>query len=154
MVSTAGKTQVFAQEGDSFLVLLEIDHADLADPLRFVNNTEDVTSNGESYTAFPFDISLPTDSDESPPRARLVIDNVSREIGEVIRDLDTAPTITIYVIRMDDFDAVEITLPSFTLRNVQYDVMQVSGELELEDLTREPFPARTFSPAEFPGLLR
>lgn len=153
-ISDTGRQQAYAQEGNDFLVLLTFDHADLAEPVRVVNNTEDIESNGQTYIAFPFQITLPTNTADSPPRARLSIDNVSQEIAQTIRLIGTPPTITIQCVRMDDHDAVEVDLPSFILRNVKMDATTVSGELELEDITREPFPARTFSPAEFPGLLR
>lgn len=153
-LSTAAKTQAFANEGDDFLLLLTIDHDDISEPIRVVHNTEDVVSNGETYVAFPFTLTLPTDRDDSPPRAQLVIDNVSREIGETIRTISTPPTVMIQVVQLADPDQVEMEIPSMVLRNVQFDAMTVTGDLELEDLSREPFPARYFTPAEFPGLLQ
>lgn len=153
-LSSVGKQQAFAQESDDFLALLTIDHADLADPIRVVNNVKDVVSGGQTYVAFPFQLTLPTDTADSPPRARLSIDNVSQEIAQTIRSISTPPTVTIRIVQMADPEQVEVNLPSFILRNVKYDATTVSGELELEDITREPFPARMFSPAEYPGLLR
>lgn len=153
-LSNDALAEVFAPESDGFLVLLTIEHDDLAVPIRVVNNTEDVDSNGETYTAFPFEVSMPTDSDDGPPRMHLVIDNISREIGEAIRTITSPATVSASAVRLADPDSVEATAPDFTLRNVTYDALTVQGDLELEDVSREPFPARTYSPAEFPGLLR
>lgn len=147
------KREAWAAESDLPLVLLAIDHADLVGTLRFVNNTEDVTSNGDVYLAFPFDVSLPDASEDAPPRARLVIDNVSREIGQAIRSISSPATVTISVIRQDAPDTVEATWPAMRLTSVSYDALTVEGALEPEDLTREPYPAHTFSPAEFPGVV-
>lgn len=151
-LSDTARGQVFQQEGGGFLELLTISHPDLAEPLRFVNNTETITSNGQTYIAFPFRVALPADKERSVPRAQLELDNVSRQIGQVIRQLNSPPTVQIEIIRIDDLDAVEVTLPAMTLNNVRYDALSVSGELSVEDTTREPFPQRSFTPAEFPGL--
>ena len=151
-LSDTARGQVFQQEGGGFLELLTITHADLPEPLRFVNNTETITSNGESYIAFPFRVKLPTEKERSIPRAQLEIDNVSRQIGQLIRQLTSPPTVQIDIIRIDDLDAVELTLPAMTLNNVRYDALSVSGELSVEDTTREPFPQRSFTPSEYPGL--
>lgn len=40
----------------AWLVLLEINTPALEDPLRLVRNTEDITWDGETWTAFPFDL--------------------------------------------------------------------------------------------------
>lgn len=151
-ISDTARAQVFAQEGGGFLELLVIDHADLADPLRFVNNTENVTSNGELYIAYPFKVMLPKDRDKASLSATLTIANVSREIGQVIRQLTSPPTVAISVIRIDDLDAVEQEYPVFTLRNAKYDTMTVSGELSVDDMMREQYPQRSFTPSEYPGL--
>ena len=53
---------------------------------------------------------------------------------------------------MDDYDAVEQVFPTFRLRNVQYNAGMLSGDLKLTDQAREPYPQRSFSPAEYRGL--
>lgn len=151
-ISDTAKAQVFGEEGGGFLELLTINHPDLVTPLRFVNNTVDITSNGDDYVAYPFTIKLPQDRDRSVPSAQLVIDNVSREIGQRIREMVEPPTVTITIIRIDDFDAVEQEYPIFTLRNARYNALTVSGELRLTDQAREPYPQRSFTPSEYPGL--
>jgi len=151
-LSDTARGQVFQQNGGGFLELLTITHDDLSEPLRFVNNTETITSNGESYIAFPFKVKLPTDKDRAVPRAQLEISNVSRQIGQLIRQLATPPTVQIDIVRMDDFDAVEMTFPPLQLRNARYDNLSVSGDLTVDDTAREPYPQRSFTPAEFPGL--
>lgn len=154
-VSPELKAAAYAQEtSDGLLVLLTLDHADLAEPIRVVANTVNVTSRGQEFIAFPFEVVLPGSSEDAPPRARLTIDNVSREITAAIRSIGSAVDVTIEAVRLEDPDSVEVSFPDFKLRDVTWDVNTVSGELQLEDMTREPFPADNFSPAEFPGLLR
>lgn len=152
-VSTTFKTSAFAQDAtDIWLVLLTIEHDDLSAPIRVVNNTENVTSNSELFVAFPFDITLPDNRDGSPPTAKLAIDNVSREIGEAIRSISSPASVKIQIVRHAALDTVEIEWPYFTLRNVKWDMLKVSGDLSFEDFVTEPYPAGKFVPAQFPGL--
>jgi len=108
--------------------------------------------NGDLFIAYPFELTLPDDRQGSAPRARLVIDNVSREIAQLIRSINTPPSVAIEVVRIDDTDSVEISLPMFRLRNVTWNVLSVSGDLTIDEIEREPFPQRRFTPAEYPGL--
>lgn len=148
------KAEAWAPESDLPLVLLTITHAALSGPLYLVNNRENVISNGETYIAFPFQITLPDSSEDAPPRARVTIDNVSREIGQAIRLMTSAAAVSIAVVRQEDPDTIEMQFSGMRNGSVLWDASKVEFDLEFEDLAREPFPALTFSPAEFPGLIR
>lgn len=153
MVTDTSKAALFDPEsGEVFLALLTIDHDDLSQPIRVVNNNEDITSRGNEFIAFPFGFTLPDDQEDAPPRWGLQISNVSREIGQTIRQIAGPPSITLEIIRAAAPDTVEMSFPGFLLRDVRYDAQQVTGTLAVEDLTREPFPARTFTPATFPAV--
>jgi hypothetical protein len=103
------------------------------------------------YIAYPFRLKLPEDRASVAPRATLTIDNVSREIAQIVRSISTPPSVQIEIVRIDTFTS-EIVLPTFKLRNVEWDALQLSGELTMDDITREPFPQRTFTPSEYPGV--
>ncbi len=153
VLSDAFKQAAFLQDTDEvFLALLTIAHADISPSIRVVNNTENITSNGNVFTAFPFDIELPDARETGVPRARLTIDNVSREIAQSIRLITTAPTVTIEIVMASDPDTVEQTWADMTLKNVKWDMFKMSGDLIFEEIEVEPFPAGQFSPASFPGL--
>lgn len=152
-ISADLKREAWSQESSLPLVLIEIDHDDLSQPILVVNNKTNVTSNGDEYIAFPFEIILPDENEGAPPRAKLRIDNVSREIGEAIRSISSSPSVTIRVIRQETPDVYEMEFAGMRLNRVTYDALSVEGELEFEDLTREPFPYQTFSPANFTGIL-
>ncbi|MEG3078468.1 DUF1833 family protein [Halomonas sp. 5021] len=138
--------------GDVWLPLLTISHPDINPSIRVVFNTQAIVSRGDEFLPFPFDVKLPNETDDAPSRARLIIDNVSREIAQAVRSIRTSPSVMIEIIRADAPDTVEMSWPNFWLRNVSWNAQQVSGELVLEDLTDEPYPAGTFTPASFPAL--
>ena len=153
-VSATMEAAVYAQQTDEvFHILLEIAHADMSATLRFVNNTADVTSNSDVYTAFPFTIDFPpADGEDRLPSVQLVIDNIDRSIIAELRDLDSAPTIDVSVVLASDPDTVECGPLSFSLKSIDYDAQVITAELGFEDILNEPFPAGTFTPTDFAGL--
>lgn len=153
-ITNTFKQQAFLQDTDDvFLALLTITQADIT-TLRVVNNNEAVTSNGNSFTGFPFTIELPDARESSPPRARLTIDNVSREIAQAVRNMTSVATMIIEIVRAADPDTIELTWGSLNLRNVKWNMKTVSGDLVPEGIEVEPFPLGQFSPANFPGLFQ
>ena len=152
-VSTAFKTAVYKQQtGEAPMFLLEIDHADLAVPLRFVNNTEDVTSDSNVYTAFPFEISLPSDREDQLPTVVLAIDNIDRTLVETIRNISSPPTASVSVIMASDPDTIEAGPYEFTIKDASYTAEVVTSTLAFEDILNEAFPGDSFTPNHFVAL--
>lgn len=152
-LSTTAKAAIFGSDtGQVFLLLLTISHASLSASLRFVNNYTDIVSNGNTYTAFPFEITLPDDKEESLPQMRLAIDNVDRQIVNAIRSLTSPPTVTLDVILASAPNTLEASFSGFVLRNVTYGELVVEGALLLEDVLNESFPQHSFTPNTAPGL--
>lgn len=152
-LSTVAKQAVYASEtSEVFLLLLTISHASLSVPIRVVNDFQNLTSNGNLYTAFPFTIVLPEEKEEQPPRMRLVIDNVDRTIVQALRSLTSPPTIQLDVVLAIQPDTVEASFPGFTLRQSNYDQLVVEGDLTLEEIVVEPFPEGSFDPQSFAGI--
>ncbi len=124
-----------AQEtGEAWLVLLEIDHDDLADPIRVVNNHQNITSNGNLFVGFPFEIELPGEDPDQPLRARLRIDNVDRTIVETVRTISSPPTVTARVVLASQPNTVEVEFSGMTLREASYDAATVEADLVFEDV--------------------
>ncbi|MCK4945412.1 MAG: DUF1833 family protein [Alphaproteobacteria bacterium] len=152
-VSSLTRQALYAAEtGEAFLILLTLDHVSLSTPIRVTSDSVETTSRGNVFAAFPFELVLPDDQDNVSPRARLVIDNIDRQIVQAVRTLSSAPTVFIEIVRAESADSVEAQFVDFKLTNVSYDSHRVEGVLTIEDFTAEPFPAATFSPSLFPGL--
>ncbi len=141
------------ETGEAPIVLVTITHASLTAPIRVAGYDVDVTSRGETFYAMPFSISLPTDSEEAAPRAKVSLDNVSREIVTAIRTATgDPPGVTLEVVLADTPDVVEASFPGFALRNASYNALTVDAELTFEGLAAEPNPAGRFTPGAFPGV--
>lgn len=144
---------VFASETeDAFLILLEIDHADLTSPIRVVNNTESVIFNNNTYIGYPFRLELPSDSPDNIPSATLTIDNVDKILADAINNLNTSPTITFYIVSTAALDGPEATFSGFKFVEATYDSLTITITLSIENFFNEPFPGDYFTPGRFPGL--
>ena len=144
------------------IVLIDIERVGMEDIIRLssdptVRITEDpiaygTISNGETYAFFPFDITLPADEGDTVPKMRLVVPNVSAEIGWWLRSSLQVPMVTVTLISNIDLDTPIAIFPDFELRSFSAGTMSVEGQMILSGLDREPFPAGAFSPSFFPGL--
>jgi len=142
-LSSAAKAALTFQEtGEIYLMLLTIQHPALIPSLYF----------GNTYLAWPFQVALPEEREDTVPTIQIVIDNIDRRIMAGIRSLPTAPTVLLEVVLASSPDTVEAGPFNFTLRGVDYDALTITGTLSPEDILNEPFPQYTYSPASFPGL--
>lgn len=152
-LSPAARQAMFAAETtEAFIVLLTFSHEDLPEPIRVSSDAADTVSRGNAFVSYPFDLTLPDDDEARAPRARLVIDNVDRQIVATVRSLASSPVLTLEVVRAADPDVVEAVFHDFRLRNVRYDSQTIEADLTIEDFTAEPYPAGNFCPSLFPGI--
>lgn len=151
-VSAAALRELLAQEsGEVFLPLLTLSHPDIT-TLRVVANTVDITSRGNVYTAFPFDLTLPADATERLPTAQLRISNVDRRLVDEIRSVAGLIAVKLEIVTATTPDTVEIGPFDFEITHATYDVNNITGTLAFEPLLAEPYPADTFDPQHFPNL--
>jgi len=152
------------ETGEVPVILLTIDHEDLGEtPIRIsTDNKEEFVIEGETlrgtlsnedqYLYLPMEITLPDDSDDSISSAQISIDNIERSILLAVRQLDSAPTVTIQVVLASTPDVVEASFNNFTLSDVTADALVISGSLSLGNFLSEPFPGGSMNPSNFPGL--
>ena len=154
-VSDILRAAVNAQDtAEVYIILLTLDHPELDGPIRLTSDAVDTVSRGETFAAVPIDITLPDDTEDRPPTARLTVSAVDRTVVQAVRSINTSPSVTIEVVLASDPDRVEVRWPDLELRNVSYDAVVVSGEVTLQNFAQRAFPARRFDPATFPGLFQ
>ena len=135
------------------LVLIMIEHDDLASPIRVVADRADITSNGELFTRFAFKFERPNDPENGIPEARLVMDNVGRDMMQWIEIADwNKPTIaTMYQVMRSAPDDVEYTV-IMRLEDIHASQLSVSAKLGFEDLLSVPGVRVNYTPASAVGL--
>lgn len=133
----------------AWLVLLSITTP--TETIRFVNNSEKIISNGQTYEPFPFAFVLPGDDGETLPKVQLRIQNFDDRLVEAIRGLSQPPEIRCQIVTSLTPDAVEIEIENMVLRNVNYDALEISGDLQVVNVLTRKFGGY-YSTVEFPGL--
>lgn len=170
-VSEAFQAAANAEEtGEVVVILLTITHADLEAPIRLSNDPTQrldlleseseasgqpvygTISRGDSYLYLPFQLTLPQEQDQSPPSARVVIENVGRDLVPLLRSTSTPAQVTIEILLASDLETVEVTFPTLDLAQADYDAGQATLDLVVDYLANEPYPAGNFDPSGFPGL--
>lgn len=136
---------------EHMLFLMTITHADLAEPVRVVNDTVSQTALGQTWQGWPLRFKFPGDA-ETGIRSELTIQNVSREIGDKIRVLKGTISVQVDLVYKAEPNAAVISLPGLRLRNVEVSATTVTGELTSFGSTAVGWPAGRATPARTPGL--
>lgn len=129
-------------------VLLQIDHPELSSPIRVVNDTQNLTSNGYEYIAFPFEVVLPDDFENKLPKAQLTISNVGKDLMYWIETTDggQGSTATFSQVMRSRPNQVEWTI-TMSLFNVMATNMAVSAELGFDNLFAKPAISMQYRPS-------
>lgn len=111
-----------------------------------------VVSNSLNYMFLPMQITLPSEEQNTAPRASIVMNDVTRYIVPIIRQISGPPRVKLTLVLSSSPNVVEASFDRFYLSNITYTADQVTAELSMIDFAVEPFPAYSFTPAHFPGL--
>ena len=165
-VSAALRRATYAQQtGEVPVLLVTFDHEDLdtprrvsSDPTQRVEVSDRIVygtvSRGLTFYYAPFELALPSDQEDAAPRTRVRIDATDQALVDALRALVSPVQVTMEVVLASSPDLVEAETAAFDLVDVSYSAVELEGELVLDALTREPFPAMRFDPARAPGVFR
>lgn len=146
-------SEMFSQtSSDPFLMLVTMSHESFASTLYLVNNIEDVTSNGQVYTAFPMKVVLPTDDGTSVREVKLQMDNVSLELIDEIRSVITPIDVKVEMILASTPDTIEMDLGELRIKNITYDGKGISASLYLDDFLNTELPSEKYTPEIYVGI--
>ncbi len=152
-LSTAATQAATAQQTkEVVLSLLTIDHDDLDEPVRLVDNTVDVQSRGNTHTAGGFELKLPQETGEKLPTVTLEIDNADRALTAVLRSITTKATVTHEVVLASSPDTVERGPFTYTTDQFSFTAEKIYARLAYEDILNAPIPSEVVNPTDFPGV--
>ena len=153
VVSPAAQIAILANEtAEAVLILLEITEASLDEPIRVVQNNENITSRGNVYAGYPFEIDLPAESTEISRSVKLEIDAVDQQIIQAVRQAGERADVRMEVVLSSTPDIVEAGPFDFKLRSVQFDHQTVTGDLVFSEIETRKSPAHSFTSHLFPDL--
>lgn len=153
-ISEAMTESVFSSHTDDvYIVLVEIEHEDLAETLRFAGNGADITHDGDTYHASAFRY-VPPGADESGRMrpGRLSIENIDRSIIEATSDITSPFTLTTRLVRSSNVEQVEIGPIRLRVDEIDYDASEITAQLGKEKRMDLRYPALSFTPDVTPGL--
>ena len=128
---------------DPWLILLEITLTD-ATVIRLVCNTEDIDFGGNTYTAFPFELSIvESNSTGQIPLVTLKVSNITRFLTPYLKDLDGGleSTVTITVVNAGLLSETYSELDmDFTVMGCEVDAVWVTWTLGMANPINRRFP--------------
>lgn len=156
MISKSAKTEIVKPESSAvFLHLLKVESQGY-ETLYFVDNTQSIVSNGQTYVPAAFKVVLPSQAEDgSVQPCQLVVDNVDQIISATIKKANAAQKkiyATISVVMAQTPDVIERGPLRFILRDVTINKSTVSGELYDFYVYDRKIPEGVYNPQNFPGL--
>lgn len=135
------------------LYLLEITHSSMAAPARIVGDTQNITCNGNIFTAIQFDVTMPDDFESQAPKATLSISNAGKELIEPVETsggLKGAKARLMQVMRSSP-DVIEWEA-TMDFSSISINWQSVSGQLGFENLFSRQSIQMTYRPDTAPGV--
>lgn len=111
-----------------------------------------IISRANNFYFLPMSITLPSEEPNSAPRCSITLDDVTKQVIPIIRQINGPPRVKIELVLNSTPNTVEASFDKFYLSSISYNANQVTAELSMIDYAMEPFPAYSFTPKYFPGL--
>ena len=134
---------------DGLIMLVDVDHADLPEPLHLAWYDDYVTSNGVTYSPFPMIIELPAQT-ETNPTFRITLYGPAVDLVPLLRNITEPLDVSISIVRIKDPDSVEVSITNLVTTTVEYGE-NVVIELTHRDNVDRRFPKDAILPTNVPG---
>jgi hypothetical protein len=134
------------------LAFVTISHADIATPIRIVNNSVAVTRGGLSLEGRNLSIDFPGDNYGNESPGRLTVDDVDLAIKAKIRALTSAPTVSIYIALASAPDTAYANFGTYLWKPISWNNYAVTGDLRYYDALDILIPCDCFTPTLVPGV--
>jgi hypothetical protein len=138
---------------DLWVVLLEVIHTALAQPVRMVVDTQELVSNGNRYMPIGASLELPQDQEGSYPSARITIDNVGRSLMRIVEDTHglRGAKVRIMQVYRSRPNVIEQEYLMDT-KDITVDQQSFSTALSYDDVLDRPSTPLTYRPTTKPGM--
>lgn len=141
-----------ATTNEAFILLVTFTHVPTAETFRVALNTENITSNGNLFTATYFQFTLPETDSRAPQGCNITVDNVDQQMVPLLRSITQPLQVTLQLVLASQPDTVELELTDLLLRDVTWDANQIQGSLVSDDPLNQAFPAHLYEPRTFQGI--
>ena len=129
MVFELDKNSFSRYLGRSVNLLVELSHSEFDETFYLINDTKNQTIDGQEYTAFPFDITLPSQSESQG--TKIILSNISQlvtnQLSKIINSNENIIA-EVYIANIETDTAEKYSKGTF-------EVMQANSTPEQVDLT-------------------
>lgn len=136
---------------DLGIFLLQIDHAELVEPIRCASSLIDVVSEGITWKAWPMFASLPSQGGGAK-RGSLAIQNVDPKISQTVRVIKGKFDLAMKVVSREDHEDVYYEHEGLFLKNVSATDLSVQGEVVGYGDESQPWPKKNNTPDRCPAV--
>lgn len=145
------KAQIFAQESsDPFLTLLTLTTPTTI--YRLVNNTKDIISGGQVFSAFPMKVRLPVDDGENARDFQIEFDNASLLLLAALRSVTQPIECRIDMILASMPDVIQMSVEDLLIRSIVYDKQKISAKIVLDNFLSVAMTCERYTPIAYPGM--
>jgi hypothetical protein len=143
----------------AILVALKFVHVSSGTIVQIVDNTEDISINGDLFVACGFDLSPPQDKEEDVRSAKVTINNADQFMTSFVRGLSGNVTAEIIIVTPSNlstepkqFNNIEYQWLPIRVTSIQYNSSTIEMTLIMDPLSLKQFPSVVYDPYNFPGL--
>ena len=152
MTTLRKQTQAVA-DTKGYVELLEITNPSFSEPMRVVNQFDDVFSKGQHYVGLRFGFTIPEDVSGQAPKMTLRIDNVGRAFSEELEGM-TPGTVTmakLIVVSKDTLDN-HAHIYKLPISSITVDGASIEATCSSTELAARPACLLIANPHTLPGI--
>ncbi|MBT9382231.1 hypothetical protein KM176_00015 [Pseudooceanicola sp. CBS1P-1] len=155
--------------GEVYVALFEITHESLTETVRLSTDpTERITSDplvygtrsswrGANTATEPWlwtiaSALLPSDMEDTPTSASLVLENLDSAMVKVVRSFTSLATVNMAVVLAETPDVIEAEYLGLQILSADIDAGSITLAISREEIEAEPFPSGRMTRDRFPGL--
>ena len=171
-VSLNARTAFDAQTTDEVeIALIMIEHPALDAPVRLSTDpTERLSTDplmygtrtawmGSDPVSEPFmfilaSANLPSDLEDAPAAASIIIDNVDSDIAGLLRSFTDRPSVHIAVVLASSPDLIEVEFRGMVMTGSSGNAGEITIEISRAPIEEESVPMDRFTKDRFPGIFR
>lgn len=139
--------------GRGLCLLVEISHSELPQTYYLINNTVDVTIDSQVYQAYPFDVILPSQTEQSGTKITLsnVNNTISNELAAIVNSNESV-IITIYIANIENNANEKINKGIFELTEIAVTNEVVTGTINIKNCLDINLGSIRYNKQNFPNL--
>ena len=139
--------------GRGLCLLVEISHSQLPQTYYLINNIKDITIDGQLYQAYPFDVILPSQTEQSGTKITLsnINNTISKELVAIV-DSNENVIVQLYIANIEDNANEKINKGSFELTEIAITNEVVTGTINIRNCLDINLGSIRYNKQLFPNL--